>query len=63
MQTTSTPAPMQLASTHSTDAAAGPRLLDPSEFQFVSGGAPRNGWLAPVAATTVVTSAAPRNGW
>ncbi len=63
MPSTSTLAPVQQPAARPAETTTGPRPLDPSEFQFVSGGAPRNGWLAPVTTTAVVTPAAPRNGW
>lgn len=56
---TATPAPA---------AAAGLQVIDPADFKFIGGGAPRGGWLEAevVAATTDTTDetvAAPRGGW
>lgn len=63
MQHTSNLVPTQQPAAQGEPSKAGPRPLHPSEFKFVSGGAPRNGWqaLAPDAGTDKI--AAPRNGW
>ena len=52
--------------------ASGLRAIDPADFKFIGGGAPRGGWLdAEVPETGVILSeestalgvAAPRGGW
>jgi len=50
-------------------AVAGPQAIDPADFKFIGGGAPRGGWpdtesvvvSTDTADTTAV--AAPRGGW
>jgi len=43
--------------------ASGPRLIDPSEFKFIGGGAPRGGWLDAATVKTTDEVSAPRGGW
>lgn len=43
----------------------GPRLIDPADFKFIGGGAPRGGWVDPTTTTVAAsdTVSAPRGGW
>ena len=64
MQRTETPVelPKQDAEARTPAAASGLRLIDPSDFKFIGGGAPRGGW--PAAESLVEDPlSAPRGGW
>lgn len=63
MKLAQTPA-VQQPSTQATTERRGPTLIDPSDFKFVSGGSPRNGWQAADSTSQrLVETQSPRNGW
>jgi hypothetical protein len=65
MQRTLQPTRTSTAPTQDAHRAAGPRPIDPADFKFIGGGAPRGGWVDPTTTTVAAsdTVSAPRGGW